>query len=211
MPPLPFACSPGLHPPCLHVPARWGQSGQSVPPPFPFASRPLRPSSSPPGLCATRRAHALPTLCVNAGGGAGGTVRTPPSIRPSARATPPRPLGYDAPRPLERMPGGTGDGAPPPVCGQSPLPGLLSPLHSRAPLRLHALHPFCAHAGSAGGMGVRARGGPHARGPRAMGGGTERWAVQPEQRTMEARRVCLHGEAQPGRWVLRASGAGVRK
>ncbi|SRR6266702_2489608 len=103
------------------------------------------------------------------GEGQEGQCAHPLPFAPPPRLRHPCPPGYDAPCPLERMPGGHRGRCPPPVRGQSPLPGLLFPLRSRAPPRPHAIHPFCAHARSAGGTGVCARGGPHARGPRAKG------------------------------------------
>src|SRR6266702_2602130 len=192
---------PGLHPtpaarppPPLH--ACWGQGGQSVPPPFPFTSRPLRPARPPP---------------------------PPPSPHPPPSPRLPRDPLRARPPPLHACRGGTRDGAPPlPFAGRPLHPGCTSPPSIWVPH--HPRTPFCAHAGSAGRTGVRARGGlrrgchaqggphvrggPNARGPRARDGGTERWAVQPRQRTVEARRACKQGEAQPGRGVLRASGAG---
>src|SRR6266702_3955305 len=89
--PTPAACPP----PPLHT--CWGQGGQSSPPPFPFASRPLCPGCSPfpPSLRATRRTHALP-LCMHASE-AQGTVPPPPPLRPEGPPHPadpfPPPLG----------------------------------------------------------------------------------------------------------------------
>src|SRR6266702_1432154 len=71
---------PGCTPPHLNALARWAQGGQSVPPPFPFASRSLRLACVPSAARAPS-----PTLYANAGGG---TVRAPPSVHPFARAAP---------------------------------------------------------------------------------------------------------------------------
>jgi len=107
--PLPFASLLGLHPtppactpPPLH--ACWGQGRQSSPPSLSICEQAPLPwlLPIPPGLCTTRRAHALP-LCMHAGE-AQGTVPPPPVCR---QAPPPRlhisPLHLGAPPPLHAL------------------------------------------------------------------------------------------------------------
>src|SRR6266702_2947793 len=185
-PPPPFLSPPPLR-------ARWGQGGQSVPPPFPFASKRLRPGCSPsPGLRATRRARApSPTLCANAGRGAGGAVRTSPfrsPLRPGFAIPAPRfmtclalparlPLctyAWEAqgmvPPPLSCVGSPLHPGCAPPPCPTSPL---CPTTPTRPPPLLHAYRKRrrdgCARKGRATQRGPRVRGGLHARGPRVKG------------------------------------------
>src|SRR6266702_1088553 len=176
---------PARPPPPLHT--CWGQGGQSVPPPFPFTRKRLRPGCSPsPGLCATRRACACsPTLCANVGRGAGGAVRTSPfrsPLRPGFAIPAPRfttRLTSPARLPLCTHAGEAQGTVPPPLsCVGSPLhPGCAPPPCLTPPARPPPLlrayrkrrRDGCAHNGKATQRGPHVRGGPHARGPRAKG------------------------------------------
>ncbi len=172
-------------PPPLH--ACWGQGGQSILPPFPFARRQLCLGCSLLAYTLPAACAPSPTLCSNAGEGTGRTVCTHPSVRPSARAMPP-----PSPR-LRRALPCLAPPAPLPLCTHareaqgmvSPLPVHGGPLHlgrtSRlgAPPRPHALLRACqkrrrdgdAHKGRTAqrvprARRARGRGGPHAMGPR---------------------------------------------
>ncbi len=132
--PIRLGCT---HPACTS-PHAGGRADRASP--LPFCSR-AGPSAraAPPGLCATRCTRALPHSLRECGGrGRRDSADTPFRSPLCPGYATPTPQVTMRPAPLNACQGGTRDGAPPPIRGQSPLPGLLSPSirmphHARTP------------------------------------------------------------------------------